>query len=60
MNVSDSWKQFKKLWNNKLGQLELPFLEMDIIEPKQHFSKKKELSDYNKKLKKALDYKTQK
>jgi hypothetical protein len=51
MEVSKDWKDFDRLWNAKYGQKEIPFSEQHLLEPK-----KKELSDYDKSLKKALDY----
>jgi P63C domain len=53
MNVSDSWKQFEKLWNKKYGQQELSFDDYSIIEPHKEITV---LSDFNQKLKKGLDY----
>ena len=50
MNVSDSWKQFERLWNKKFGQLEIPFTDLEIIEPKKQLKEKIELSDFDKKL----------
>jgi hypothetical protein len=34
MNVSDTWKDFERLWNKKFGQQQLPLGDLDIIEPK--------------------------
>lgn len=35
MNISDSWKEFDRLWNRKFGQQELPFNEQEeLIAPK--------------------------
>lgn len=35
MNISDSWKEFDRLWNRKFGQQELPFKEQEeLIDPK--------------------------
>jgi P63C domain-containing protein len=51
MNISDSWKEFEKLWNKKFGQQELAFSDSKILEPTI------ELSSFNKNLKKALDFK---
>jgi len=42
MNVSDSWRQFEKLWNKKFGQLELSFSELEKIETTNQTSDKKE------------------
>ena len=53
MNVSDTWRQFEKLWNRKFGQLELPFSDLEMIEPKKITKDKNELSAFNNILKKA-------
>ena len=52
MNISDSWKEFQRLWNKKYGQQEISFDNQILIEPKDT----KELSSFNKSLKKGLEY----
>jgi len=52
MNVSDSWSDFEKLWNKKYGQQQIPFGNIELIEPK----KEEKLSEFNKKLKQGLDF----
>ncbi|GAB5408373.1 MAG: hypothetical protein BalsKO_07380 [Balneolaceae bacterium] len=52
MSVSDSWKDFEKIWNKKYGQQELTFQEQkDLIEPKP-----KSPVGFDAKLKTALEY----
>lgn len=53
MSVAKNWKEFEALWNRKYGQQIIPF-NYDVIEPK------KELSDFDRNLKKALDFKSNK
>ena len=55
MNISDNWKQFEKIWNKKFGQQEL--FNNDLLEPpKSKTSEQQNLSDFNTKLNKALNY----
>lgn len=51
LSISDTWNGFDRLWNKKFGQQELAFKEYDLLEPK-----KPELSEFNQKLVKALNY----
>lgn len=59
MNISDNWKQFEKLWNKKFGQQEL-FTDYTLLEPEkkqiQESKPKERLSDFNAKLKTALNF----
>lgn len=55
MNVSDSWKDFERLWNKKFGQQELQFTDYELLEPQKEV--KRNLSSFNKSLKTALEYK---
>ncbi len=58
LSISDSWASFDRLWNKKFGQQELAFKEYDLLEPpKKKEVAIKDLSDFNKKLKTALEYK---
>ena len=50
MNISDSWKDFERLWNKKFGQQQLQFTDYEMLEPE------KNLSSFNKSLKTALEY----
>lgn len=50
MNISDTWKEFEKLWNKKFGQQEILFADKKMVEPER------DLSPFDKSLKKALDY----
>lgn len=52
LELADSWKQFERLWNKKYGQQELPFDDYSILEPKRT------MSEFDKNLSKALNYKT--
>lgn len=54
MNISDTWKQFEKLWNKKFGQQEL-FNDYSLLEPDKK-SQQEDLSNFNNKLKTALNY----
>jgi predicted naringenin-chalcone synthase len=62
-NMKDMWSKFEKLRVRQAGQMELPF-EFDneghTIEPNEKIYKEKELSNFNKNLKKALDFKPKK
>ena len=52
MNISDDWKDFERLWNKKFGQLEIPFSDYKLLDPKP----KEPLSRFNKTLKTALGF----
>lgn len=54
MNVSDSWKDFERLWNKKFGQQELQFADYELLEPPK--KQNEELSIFNKNLAKALNH----
>lgn len=59
-NMKDMWNKFEKLRIRQAGQLELPF-EFDkdgrTVEPNEKIYQEKELSNFNKNLKTALEYK---
>lgn len=59
-NMKDMWNKFEKLRIRQAGQLELPF-EFDrdghTVEPNEKIYKEKELSNFNKNLKTALEHK---
>jgi len=50
------WNQFEKLRNRENGQLELPFIFDKKGHTKEPIYEEKELSEFDKNLKKALDY----
>lgn len=50
MEVSRDWKDFDRLWNNKYGQLEMPFTDFQLLEPK------KKVTEFDTNLKKALKF----
>jgi hypothetical protein len=57
-NMGHMWSQFERLKSRQAGQLELPFKfdsKGHTIEPAEPIDENK-LSDFNKKLKKALDF----
>ncbi len=60
MRISDNWKQFvsnfNKMGDRKNGQLELDLKDLEYKSEPQ----KPVLSDFNQKLKKALNYSTNK
>lgn len=53
MSVSDTWRDFIKLYNKKFGQQELEFGEVEDVKP---ILDERKLSTFNKDLKKALNY----
>lgn len=56
-NMKDMWSKFEKLRMRQTGQLALPFQFDEQGHTKEPIYDNKELSDFNKSLKKALDYK---
>ncbi len=57
LSISDTWSGFERIWNKKFGQQELAFKEYDLLEPPINEAKNIPLSDFNKKLTVALNYK---
>jgi hypothetical protein len=56
-NMKDMWYNFNKLQSRISGQLDLPFEFDDAGHTKEPIYEEKELSDFNKKLKTAVEYK---
>jgi P63C domain len=59
-NMKDMWSKFKKLKDRQSGQLELPFKFDEEGHTKEPIYDEGTLSDFNQKLKKALEYKPKK
>lgn len=55
-NMQDMWNNFEKSRIRQAGQLELPFQFDEKGETKKPIYENKELSTFNKSLKKALEY----
>jgi hypothetical protein len=58
-NMEQVWSNFKKVKDREEGQLEIPFQLDEKGHTKEPIYEEQELSDFNKKLKKALNYKLQ-
>jgi len=35
MNISDSWKDFERVWNKKFGQQQISFTDYEMLEPRE-------------------------
>lgn len=55
-SVSKDKREFDRLVNERYGQKEIPFLDLDEIDKAEQVDRNNELSDFNKKLKKAIDF----
>jgi len=55
-NMEQMWSNFKKVKDREAGQLQLPFNFDEKGHTKEPLYEKTELSDFNKKLKKAIDF----